>query len=181
MRDRLEAFEEADDLGAGPFLCADEFAADDALAVDDVGLGPHLGMKELGGGLAGIADGDQIHVVTSNKARIGVGVFIDADGNDGNAGQLVVEGEERGGFLNAGHAPGGPEVDEDDLTTVAGEMDGGGAVGEGEVGGRLAGLRRMRAAVAGGQQGKWQQGGQNEATRKPHILIIRSGRAMGKR
>ena len=55
------------DLGVGPVRVADDFAADDALAIDDVGFGPSFGVVELGGGLVGIADGDQVDVAAARK------------------------------------------------------------------------------------------------------------------
>jgi hypothetical protein len=48
------------------------------------------------------------------------------------------------------------------------------AVCQGEVGRHLAGLCGARAAIARGQKGDGRYESQDEATRKPHILIIRS-------
>ena len=42
----LEVAEVVEDLGAGPVLGADELAAEDALAIDDVGLGDLGGAVE---------------------------------------------------------------------------------------------------------------------------------------
>ena len=59
-------------------------------------------------------------------------------------------------------------------------MDGGGAVGDGEVRSSLAGLGRMRAAVAAGREGQRHKQSEREEPREPHIPIIRSERAQRK-
>jgi hypothetical protein len=59
-------------------------------------------------------------------------------------------------------------------------VDGGGSVGDGEIGCGLIGLRWMGAAVAGGHKGQREEYKIDERTREPHILIIRSDRARTK-
>ena len=54
----LEFAEVVDDLGAGPVLGGDEFSAEDALAVDDVGFGDLDGAIEMVDALGGVADGE---------------------------------------------------------------------------------------------------------------------------
>ena len=150
--------EVVDDLGAGPVLGAYEFAADDALAVDDVGLG------DLGGAVhgvdagGGVADGEEIDLVLDEEALVDVGVFVLRDGDDGDLGKLALHGEEAGEFLDAGGAPGGPEVEDDDVPAVAAEVGGLNAVGDDELGRGFAENGGMRAAVAaGGEQGGEEQ------------------------
>jgi hypothetical protein len=172
-----EVLEEGADFWAGPVLGADELAADYAFAVDDVGFRPHVGVEEICGGLLGVADGDEVDVAAKQEAGVGVGVLVDADGEDGEAGLVVVEFEKRWQFDDAGLAPSGPEVEQDDLAAITGEVDGGCAVGYGEIGGGLAGLGGMGAAVAGGDKGQREKEKDGEESREPHILIIRSGRA----
>ena len=87
----LHALEIGADLGVGPVRVADDLAADDALAVDDIGLGPSLGVVKPGGGLAGVADGDEVDVPADEEAAVSVGVVVDADGEDGQIGPVVVE------------------------------------------------------------------------------------------
>ena len=53
-------------------------------------------------------------------------------------------------------------------------MNGRGSVGNGKVGGKLAGLGGMSAAVASGRQGQRQKQQEGKETRGPHNLIIRS-------
>jgi len=153
----LEAIDEGADLGVRPVGVAYDLAADDALAVNDIGLGPALGVVELCGALGGVADGGEVHMAAEDEAAVGVGVFIDADAEDGEIGTVVVELDEGRHLLDAGRAPGGPEVEQDNLAPVAGEMDGGGSIEDGEVGGRLVHLRRARAAITGGGEGQRQQ------------------------
>jgi len=43
------------------------------------------------GGLVGVAHSDQIDVTAGNEAGVGVGVFVDADGEDGESGFVVME------------------------------------------------------------------------------------------
>lgn len=148
----LEVLEVGADLGVGPVGGANEFAADDAFAVDGVGLGPHIGVEEIGGGLVGIAHGDEIDVAVADEAGVGVGVLVNADGENDEVWIVAVELEKRGDFFNAGSAPGGPEVEQYDFAAIAGEMDRSAAVGDGEVGCDFAGLRGMGSAVAAGDE-----------------------------
>lgn len=150
----LQGFEVAADLGVGPVGGADEFAADDAIAIDDIGFRPHVGVEEACGGLAGVADRNEIDVAIPDEGRVGVGVFVDGDGEDDEVGIVVVELEKRGQFCHAGSAPGGPEVEQDNLASIAGEMDRVGAVRDREVGCGLSGLCGMCATVAAGGEGQ---------------------------
>ena len=162
MRQRSQGFKEVANFGAGPVLRADELAADEAFAIDDVGFGPHFGFEELGGVLVRVADGDEVDVVANEEVAVLVGIFIDADGKNGDAGQVVMELEEGGQFNDAGLAPGGPEVEQHHLAAIAGKVNGGGAVGDGEVGGELAGLGGVSAAVAGGDKPQRQEEQESE-------------------
>jgi hypothetical protein len=89
----------------------------------------------------------------------------------------MVEREQRGHLFDARYAPACPEVKQDNVAAVAGQMNGGRAVGDGEIGGNLAGLGGMRAAIARRQRSQSQKEDQDEAAREPHLLIIRSERA----
>jgi hypothetical protein len=93
-------------------------------------------------------------VTSDQEAGVGIGILVDADGQDGEIGALMVELDEGRHLLNAGGAPSGPEVHQDHLSTIAGQMHGGGAVGDGEVGGALAHLGGMGAAIAAGREGQ---------------------------
>jgi hypothetical protein len=178
---QLEALEEGANFGVGPVGVADDLAANDAGAVDDVSLGPSIGVIELGGCLTGIADGGEIDVEASEETHISVGIFVDADGENGEVGTLMVKFNECGSLLNARAAPTGPEVEQDDLSPIVGQVDGVNAVSHGEVGCNLADLRRLGAAIAT-REGKQRQSRQRQQAweRKqsggPHIPIILSGR-----
>ena len=129
---RSKAVEISSNLGAGPVLRSDELAADDSLAVDD---------------------GGQVDMMFNDEARIGGTIVVNADGENGEAGLLMMEREKRWHLLNAGSAPRCPEIEQDDLAAVIRQMNCGCAVGDGEVGSRFAGLRGVRTAIARGQNG----------------------------
>lgn len=149
--------EVAEDFGAGPVLGGDEFSAEDALAIDDVGLGDLGGAVEGVDAGGGVADGEEVDVVLVEEALVGVGVFVHADGDDGDAGGFVLHGEEAGELFNARGAPGGPEVEDDDLAAEFAEVDGAGGVGDDELGSGAADAVGVVAAVAAGEKKYAQQ------------------------
>lgn len=132
-------------------------------------------MEEVGGGLVGIADRDEIDVAVADEVGVGARIFVNADSEDDEVWVVVVELQERRHLLHAGSAPRGPEVEQDDLAAVVSQMHGGVAVGDGEVGGNLAGLRGMRTAVAAGDHGQGQQGREYKKAKEAHLSIILSG------
>ena len=146
----LEVFEVVEDFGAGPVLGADEFAAEDAGAVDDVSFGDLGGAVEGVDALIAVADGDEVDVVAGEELAVEVVVLVDADADDGELGHLFLEFEEAGEFFDAGGAPGGPEVEDDDAAAEAGEIEGLDAVGDFEEGGGGAEAVGVVAAVAAG-------------------------------
>ena len=111
----LHLCEVAHDVGIGPVLRADEFAAQDALAVDDVGFGNLDGAVERVDALVGVADGDEIDVVLDEELVIDVGVLVHADGDDFKVGHLLMQREQAGELFDAGRTPCGPEVEHDDF------------------------------------------------------------------
>jgi hypothetical protein len=120
----LKAVEIADNLGAGPLLGAHELAANDSLAVNDIGFRPHIRVKEIRRRLRGIADSDQVDVMANDKGRVGGGIVVDADGKNDEIGILMMKREERRQFLDARRAPAGPEVEQDNLAAIAGQVNG---------------------------------------------------------
>ena len=120
-------------------------------------------------------------MAAGEKAAVGVRIFVDADGQDGQVGLLVVQFEQRGHLLHAGRAPGRPEVEQHHLAAIAGQMDRGRAVGDGEIRGRLAGLGRMRAAVAARRKRQRQQQSERENPREPHISYNTERKARSER
>jgi hypothetical protein len=173
----LERLEKGADGGAGPVLRADVFAADDAVAVDDVGLRPHVGVEEFGSGLAGVADGDEVDMTPGDEGGIGVRVIVNADADDDQAGHIAVKLKERRQLLDAGGALTPPEVEQDHAAAIAGQMDGGGAVRDGEVGSGDIELCGPHAAVAGRRKREGEEKREGESRGEPHLLIIRSERA----
>ena len=136
------------DLRAGPVLRADEFAADDSVAIDDVGLGPHIRMKQIGGRLLRIAYRNQIDMAIAEKARIGVGIFINADRNYDNIGILMVELEQRRHLLDTWWTPCSPEVEQHNLAAIVRKVDRRDAVVDREIRRFEASLGGMRASIA---------------------------------
>ena len=85
-------------------------------------------------------------------------------------GLLVVKLEQRGHLLDAGRAPGGPEVEQHHAAPVAGQMDGRRSVGDGEIRSCLPGLGRMRATVAARREGQRHKQSEREKPRKRTYL-----------
>jgi len=123
------------------------------VAINDIGFRPHVGVEEPGGRLRGVEGGDEVDVMANEEGGVSLGVRVNADGENGDAGHVVVKLEERGQFLEAGLAPGGPEIDQDDLSAIIREVDGAGSVAYGEVGCGDVELCGMCAAVASREQG----------------------------
>ena len=111
-------------------------------------------MVEPGGFLGGVAHGDQIHAMKRDEAAVGLRILVNADGQDDQAGHLVVQFEQRRHLNHAGLAPGGPEVEQHHAAPVAGQMNGGAAVGDGEVRSPVAGLCRVCTAIAASGEGQ---------------------------
>jgi len=129
----LQGLEERANFRARPVLCADKLAADDALTIDDVGLGPLFGVVELCGGLFGVADGDQVNVAASEEAAVRIGIVVDGNGENGQVGLVVVEIEQGRHLGDAGGALRPPEIEQNDAAAVSGEMNGSAAVGDVEI------------------------------------------------
>lgn len=153
LKDDLQLAEIVDDLGAGPDLGADELAAEDAVAIEDVGFGDLGGSVESVDAGVGVADGTEIDVVLLEEAAVDAVVLIHADADDGEVGHLVLEGEEAGELFDAGRAPSGPEIEDDDLAAELGEVEALDAVGDGEVRGGPAEAVGVAAAVAAAAEG----------------------------
>jgi len=148
-----ELFEVVDDFRVGPFLGADELAADDAGLVDDVSFGVAEAAIEAIGAVGAVADAEDVYAMALEEAEVGGGVGVSGDGYDLDLGKLVLEVEEAGEFFDARGAPCGPEVEDDDVAAELVEVDGGVAVVEGEHGGGFADLAGLGAAVATGGGG----------------------------
>lgn len=138
--------------GGVPVLGADDFAEDLAATIDDVGFGVHDRAVVDGGFLAGVAGGGIVDAVLLEKSAVGGFVFIDRDTEDDavTRGNALLEVDEGGSLFNAGRAPGGPEIEDDNFALVLGK-GGGLAVGEGEIDvfGRLSGDGGFTLAVVG--------------------------------
>ena len=122
------------------------------MAVDDVGLGGPSGAKGEVALLRLVADGEEVDVVVSQELTIRVDVVVEIDAEDDDLRHLLLEICQRGQFFKTRSAPGGPEIEDDDFAAIVGEMDGSGAVDDGEVWGGRGHLRGMRAAITAGTE-----------------------------
>lgn len=172
----LEFGEVAHDLGAGPILGADEFAAEEAAFVDDVGLGQELGAVEGVDAAVGVAHGGDLDVVLEEEAAIDVVGLVERDADDGELRHAALEVEQAGQFFKARGAPGSPEIEDDDLAAELGEVDGLDAIGDGEEGGWLADALRVVAAVAAGGRDEKEGGGEG---RKAAVACCARDRELG--
>jgi len=67
-------------------------------------------MVKLGSDLLRIAHGQQIDMMAYEKAIVGGGVFIHADGKDGQVGPIMVKPDQGRCFLDAGRTITKPEI-----------------------------------------------------------------------
>ena len=137
-------------------LEADDFAGDFAMAVDDVRFGDHGGAVGLGDGGAvffggGIAIGGEADVLVLEEFSVGGVVFVgrNAQHQGVTRGDVPLETLQGGGFLDAGLAPGAPEIEDDDFAAQVGQVRGLAVEGEGEVFCGFAGDGGFTLAVAG--------------------------------
>lgn len=160
----LQLVQVVSELRAGPDLRADEFAAKHAAAINHVGFRISGGSVKFGRVMGGITYGHNAgHGMRSKKVGIGGGVIIVTDGKDNHLRVLLSQGDQRGQFLTAGAAPGGPEVQDDEVALVAAEAYGLRTVSDGEVWRGLAELLGFGAAVAtGGGKQEHRQGGKRD-------------------
>lgn len=158
----LEGAEVVADLGVGPVGVANDLAADDSLSINDVGLGPSFGVVELGGGLLGVAYADEIDVMTGEKPAVSGWILVNADCEDCELRMIVLKLKESRYLLNTRRAPCGPEIQQYNAATITGEVDGGGAIGNGEVRSDFAGLAGVSAAIASRKEKERRQGDQGE-------------------
>ena len=91
-------------------------------------------------------------MMANDEGRIRNRIVVDAHGKNDKIGLLMVECEERRQFLNARCAPACPEVEQDHMSAVVGQVNRGSAVRNGEIWSNFSGLRGMRTATARGQK-----------------------------
>ena len=128
-------------LGGIPNLIGDEFFDYFAVAIDQVAFGIlDCAVPEVDF-LVGVAGGEVGERGALEEGFVELLVLIDADTEDDEAfgSQLCFEVVEAGDFFDAGRAPGGPEVEEQDFAAeVAGGDDFAGIGGDAEIGGGVA-------------------------------------------
>src|SRR6266404_749582 len=118
-------------IGGIPFLRADDFAGDFAVAVHDVGFGDHggaIGKSDRGATVfrAGITIIGEGYALVDNELGEGVRVFVGSYAeHQAVAGlDVFVKAVQGRGFRNARLAPTGPEIEDDDFSAQIGQMAG---------------------------------------------------------
>ena len=122
----LQGDDVGEHFGIGPILRTDDLAVDAALTVDDVGFGVHRGAVSEGNFFRGVSKRGEGDIVCFQEIIVGVLVVVEADAEDGPADRTdaFLQLVERRGFLNAGRAPRGPEIQHNDLAAVVGKLYG---------------------------------------------------------
>jgi len=87
----LERFQKGPDFGIRPVCGAHVFAADIPVSVDDVGFGPHVGVEELRGRLRRVPNRDEVDMAAGDKARVLIGIFVNAHAQNHEIGLVVVK------------------------------------------------------------------------------------------
>jgi hypothetical protein len=107
-----ERVEVSGHVGAGPILWADDFAVDAAFPIDDVGVGIHRGSVLGRDFLRSVAVIGIKETVGGEELAIGIVVIVHADAENGAATRRnpLLQKIQGGRFVNAGRAPGGPEI-----------------------------------------------------------------------
>lgn len=121
---KSEVFQIIHDFGTGPVLWADEFAADFALAVDDVGFrgtGRAEGQIAL---LQLVVDGEEVDVIVGEELVIGGRIIIEVHTENDDLRHLLLESVERGQLFKTRRAPGCPKIEDHGFATVIAEVDG---------------------------------------------------------
>jgi len=152
---RLSQFrQEVDDFRLAPVHGSDEFSAHDSFAIDDVGLWVFEGAIEIAALVIGVADGEEIDFVAGQEAVVGVAVDVHAHTYDGEAfgSHPPLEVDQGRHLLDAGGAPGRPEIQDQNLALKVVKVNFAIGVLHGEFGGGSANVRRAGAAVTTGEQ-----------------------------
>lgn len=130
---QLKVSEVVEDFRVGPVLWADEFAADFTLAVNDIclrGAGSTEGQIAL---LGFIVDGEKVDLVVGEELMIGGGFIVKVHPENDDLRHLLLERIEGGKLFQAGGAPGGPEIENNDSAAIIAEVDCRCAIDNGEV------------------------------------------------
>ena len=151
---QLKLAQEIHDLRLAPFNGTNKFAAHDAIAIDDVGLGPLEGTINRTGLLVRITHGQEVYLVVLQELVVSIAINIDADADDSYALILkaLLQLHQRRHLLYAGRAPRSPKVQDHDFSVEFAKCDLAVGILDHKVGSSGANARRSGAAVAGCQQ-----------------------------
>lgn len=114
------------DVAGGPILGADDFAFDAALAIDEISFGEAGSAVVCGDGFGIVAESGEGDAVVFEEGLVGLGIVVNGDAEDYAAlrrdfGLKLIE---RRSFVDAGRAPSGPEIEDDDFAAQVREMRG---------------------------------------------------------
>lgn len=145
---RLELLQVSHNFGAGPVLCRNEFAAQNAIFIDDIALWDlKRAIQPVYTG-CGVANGNKVDVVLSKEPMVDVLILVLADGDDDNIGHLAMKLDKAGQLNNAWRAPGGPEIENDGVPAELAQFNSPGAIAYGKVRRDLFDVTGMTPAIA---------------------------------
>lgn len=151
----------------GPVLGAHEFAHEFAVAVDNVGVREEIGAVVQGDFAGGVAESGEGDAVIDEKFLVRGVVFIDAHAEHDTAARsdVLVQPLQGGSFFDTRRAPGGPEIQHDDLAAEVGEL----ARFAGNAGRKIASRFTVNGsfALAVARKNKGDQGGGNQRDHRP--------------
>ena len=121
----LESSQVVQDLRLAPVNRPDKLTAQNALAIDDVGLGKSEGPVKVVTLLVGIADGQQVYVVVLEKFLVSALVDVDADSQHfySLALHFLLHLHQGRHLIHARGAPGGPEIQHHNLAPKLGQAN----------------------------------------------------------
>jgi len=152
----LQGGQVGEHFGVGPVLWADDLAVDAALAVDDIGFWIHGGAIRESDFFRRVAEGGEPDIVGLQEIVVGALIIVQANAQDRSAERTdaLLQLIERRRFLDAGRAPGGPEIEDDDLAAKVRKPGGFSIEGELKVFFRISAQARLALTIVGiGEQG----------------------------
>jgi len=169
---RVQFLDVLKEAGAGEILWTDQLSPDDATFVDDVGFREFEAAVELVGRLVFVEDGEQGEMLLGNVMLVLCEGLVAGDGYDLDARHLVLKGLQAGHFFDAGGAPTGPEVEDDDFALKTLQVDGALAVVDGEGWGGAPDLVGKCASIATGGEGAGEKDEKSRTFDLPHKVFI---------
>ena len=118
-----EIFQIIHDFRTGPILRPDEFAADPALAIDDVCFRWASCAEGEIALLRFVMNGEQVDAIVDEILPVCASVVVEVDAQNHDLGHALLEIDERWELFKTRGAPGSPEIQDHRLTAIIGETD----------------------------------------------------------